>query len=44
MIGNFLDSNMEISTVIGKQPTIEIMFFNTSAGEKNEDEKGLDIK
>lgn len=31
--------------MIGKQPTIEIMFLNTSAGEKKmEDEKGLDIK
>lgn len=44
MIGNFLDSNMETSTAIDKQPTIEIMFLNTSAGEKNEDKKGLDKK
>lgn len=42
MIGNFLDSNVQTSTAIGKQPTLE-MFLNTSAGEKNEGEMGSDV-
>lgn len=42
MIGNFLDENVEISTAVGEQQII--MFLNTSAGEKKNGEKSLDIE